>query len=105
MAEELNTVTALIAETEQNLARGYRLETEVDYSPRLTFCSGFGNGYGRRSIYGGVRFCQDVRRVERTRQVAIDPLAERRKLDNLRERYAALRGPTERALAACEGRG
>ncbi|MEM0948847.1 MAG: hypothetical protein AAGK37_15715 [Pseudomonadota bacterium] len=102
VSRELNTVNALIAETEENLARGYRIETEVDYIPQLTFCTGFGRGFGTHSAYGGVNFCQGTRRVERERQVAIDPLAERRKLANLENRRAALQGPTEKALGACQ---
>ena len=103
VSRELNTVNALIAETQENLARGYRIEIEVDYVPRLTFCTGYGSwrGYGR--TYGGVNFCEGVRRVERERQVAIDPVVERRKLANLQERQAALQGPTQRGLAACRG--
>ena len=101
-SDELKTVNALIAETELNLQRGYRIEIEVDYSPRLTFCTGTGRWSGSRRAYGGVSFCSGTRRIERERQVAIDPQAERRKLANLQQRQAALRGPTQAALAACQ---
>ena len=102
VTEDLTTVNRLIVETQQNLARGYRIETEVEYRPRATFCSGFGYGYGYRHGYGGARVCTTTSRIERERQVAIDPVVERRKLANLRERQAALQGPTQRGIAACQ---
>ena len=79
--QELRTVNRLIEETRRNLARGYAYELE-DYGYRagLVVCTG-----GE-----GVRFCtgNDVR--PRRRPVAIDPAAEQRKLDLLRERRERL---------------
>lgn len=101
-SEELTTVNRLIAETELNLSRGYRIETEIEYSPRLTFCTGTGNWSHSRRAYGGVNFCSGTRPIRRERQVAIDPAAEQRKLANLRKRQAALQGPTQAALSSCQ---
>ena len=99
---DLRNIDALIAETQANLQRGYAIERDTEVRPRLTFCTGYGGfgGYGR--YYGtGVNFCttQDV--VTRTRNVAIDPAAEKRKLASLQQRRASIEPATQRALVSC----
>ncbi len=93
--QELRTLDGLIAGTEANLARGYAIETETDLRPRLSFC------YGRSGDRLAWTFCRDADVVRRQGPVAIDPAAQRRKLDTLRSRRAAAERTAERALAAC----
>ena len=92
--KDLRTIDALIAETEANLARGFAIETETTVSPRLTFCTGYRDRVG-------VNFCTGNRLVERERAVAIDPVAEKRKLQDLRARKAVLQQTTAQVVAAC----
>lgn len=92
---DLRTIDQLIAETEGNLERGFAIETEIRSSrSSVSFCTGFYNNVG-------VRFCSDNRVVERERAVAIDPAAERRKLEELRTRRVEIEDQTRRAAAAC----
>lgn len=92
---DLRTIDALINETQANLARGYAIETETTVSPRLTFCTGYRDRVG-------VNFCTGDRLVQRERAVAIDPLAEKRKLEDLRARRAVLARTTAQAVAGCQ---
>lgn len=97
VTKEYRTLTTLIAESEGNLARGYTIDREVERRPRLTFCTG---GF-RRHV--GVNFCTTEDIVYRDRPVAIDPDAERRKLQVLNERKARLDPVVRDAVAACRG--
>ena len=89
-ARELRRVEALIAQSELTLARGYRSE------PTLRPSVGFGACFGDRG-----RICLEDRVVQGSRLVAIDPLAERRTLDYLRNRQAALLAQASRDYRAC----
>ncbi|MDU8944394.1 hypothetical protein [Ovoidimarina sediminis] len=91
---DLRVIDVLILETEANLARGYAIETETTVSPRLSFCTGYRDRVG-------VSFCTGDRLVERERAVAIDPVAERRKLDDLRARRVVLARQAEQVVAGC----
>ena len=87
---ELRRLEALIAQSELALARGYRSE------PTLRPAVGFGACFGDSS-----RICLEDRVVQGARRVAIDPLAERRTLDYLRNRQAALLAQASRDYRAC----
>jgi hypothetical protein len=85
---ELRTVDRLIAETRSNLARGYGYErVPTNFSTGFVLCSG---GYNARICTGN-----DTRYTRRA--VAVDPQAERRKLDTL----IARREELSTAAAAC----
>ena len=88
---ELKTLDALIAETEETIARGYVLED----APRsgVNFCLG-----GLRSNVG-ISFCTDP--SGRRQPVAIDEAAEKRKLASLKARRAALVETIRTKTAAC----
>lgn len=89
---EVRQLDQLIAETETNIARGFRYETEVrDVSFGFSYCS--------RSRNVGVCFDNRSPRTVR-RAVAIDPQSERRKLAGLTERRADLAARTCRADGA-----
>lgn len=88
---ELRRLDALIAETEANLARGYRLDRVIETRPTLAPCPP-----GDPFI-----FCPGEVVRERDRPVAIDPLAEARKLENLRTRRADAERRARAAHAAC----
>lgn len=78
---EVRTIDRLIDTTRRDIARGYGYETvETGYRTGLVLCSGSRN----------MGFCaaNGPRYVERP--VAIDPEAEQRKLDLLRERRAEI---------------
>jgi hypothetical protein len=83
---EIRRLNALIAETRADLARGYRTERDYrdGFGVGLTLCSG-----GR-----DVRFCTGSGTRYRIDREAVDPEAERRKLDALEARRTrlALRG-------------
>lgn len=94
--DELNTVTLLIAETEQNIARGYAIRREVEEGSNLQFC--FGDAI---DDHFGIVFCNDTDPKVVETPVAIDPTAEKRKLAALKSRQAELLAETEAALARC----
>ena len=89
-ARELRRVESLIAQSELALARGYKSE------PTLRPSIGFGACFGDRG-----RICLEDRVVQGSRRVAIDPLAERRTLDYLRNRQAALLAQAGRDYRTC----
>ena len=91
---ELTRVERLLAESEEALARGYRLERELAPAPTigLTLCA--------RRDAAGLCVADPGPRV-RERPVAIDPEAERRIRDNLRTEVSRLRRETAQAVAAC----
>jgi len=94
--EELNTVTLLIAETEQNIARGYAIQRETVERPNLQVC--FGETVDDNV---GIVFCNEtITKIVET-PVAIDPAAEQRKLAALKARQADLIAESEAALTRC----
>ncbi|SMX45025.1 hypothetical protein [Actibacterium lipolyticum] len=94
---DLNVVSALIVETEQNIARGYALETRVIERPNLTVCWAERPGDGQV----GISFCNtsETRTVEEP--VAINLDEERAKLKTLKVKFAELKTRTATALAIC----
>jgi hypothetical protein len=85
---ELRVVERLIAETRENLARGYSYETvESGFRTGFVVCSG---GYD-------ARICTASTPRYTRRPVAIDPESERRKLESLVQRREAL----ATAMASC----
>jgi len=98
--DEYRTVSRLLAEVEGNLARGYAWEERVVTRMEFDTCPTIlRNRDGDRVLVQ--RSCwRDVADTERYR-VAIDPLVEQRKAQNLRARRAELRPNAERAVQAC----
>lgn len=93
--KDLKVVQSLIATTEANLLRGYAIETRERNVVFTDFCI----GGGRSNV--GVSFCNRAEpRVQRT-PVAIDTVAERRKLKELKRREARLLEGIPAALDAC----
>ena len=92
---ELETLDALIAETEANLLRGYALEPEARGGTGLRICAGGG---------GPLSVCAERSGEGSARPVAIDPVAERLKLSNLRNRREGLAVLAAREIADCEAR-
>lgn len=92
-ARELAKVEDLIAQTRQNLARGYT------YAPS--------GGAGLDLCLGGITdnvglsLCTDAQ--SRGRAVPVDPAAEKRRLALLESRAEALRAQAARERAACGG--
>jgi hypothetical protein len=89
-------LSALITETEGNLARGYALETEQDIRTVSRTCQG--------TTEDGTTFrfpCDETVTFERTVPVAIDLNAEQAKLDSLRERLATERAAADAAVSQC----
>jgi hypothetical protein len=92
---ELETVDRLIAETEANLLRGYALEPDAAQAGGFRLCAG---GDGPLSL------CAERTEPGETKPVAINPLTERLKLANLRQRRVGLAELAEREVAECEAR-
>ena len=98
--DEYRTVSALLAEVEGNLARGYAWEERQVVRDRLTQCRDY-----VRDGQGNVRVTyspcwQDYVDTERYR-VPVDPAAEQRKRDGLAARKAQLSARAEAAVKAC----
>lgn len=97
---EYRTVSALLAEVEGNLSRGYAWDERQVVRTRFAQCDRvIRDSKGNRSIstYGCWRDYVDVERF----RTPIDPAAEIRKRDNLRDRQAALASSANAAVAAC----
>ena len=90
---ERDTLDALIAEVEGNLLRGYALEPVEGQEGRFRLCAG---GDGPLSL------CAERGGKVETRPVAINPVTERIKLANLRQRRERIDALAERDLARCE---
>lgn len=89
---ELDLIDALIAETELNITRGYRIEREADVRNVLRLC-----------LEPGARLplCSGPEAAVRDRPVPVIRSEERARLETLKDRRRELLGPTEVALAAC----
>ncbi|WP_372602652.1 hypothetical protein [Actibacterium sp.] len=94
--QERDTVGALMIETEQNIARGYAIESHVETRPRFEFCY-VTNPDGNI----GLSFCNTVEPVEVERAVAIDLDAEKAKLKSLKAKFNTLSKQADAALAQC----
>lgn len=97
--QDLRVIDALIAETQQNITRGYALETEVIDTPRVTFCMGHRHGHRHTGV--GMVWCNDRTPVIRERPVAIDVAAEKAKLTSLKTKRPEVLRRSQRALASC----
>ncbi|MGB8624448.1 MAG: hypothetical protein WCD16_16690 [Paracoccaceae bacterium] len=98
--EDLNVVSALIVETQQNIARGYAVEKEVRTRPQLRFC--YGDRFHRNNV--GFAFCNEVEPYVVERPVAIDLAAEKAKLNSLRAKREELLIRSQAELADCAAR-
>lgn len=88
LAAEQRNVSRLLQEVEANIARGYAWQDAVVSDTGFRFCAGgFRGGSGRLGL--GYSTCHGGPETVRKR-VPIDPAAEMRKRDALRERLAAL---------------
>lgn len=89
---EIRTVDRLIAETEANIARGYRLVPEQQWRPTFGWCGG--------SLNGG-DFCWVDQPYTVLRPQAIDRNVERGTLASLKERREELNVIARQQQAAC----
>jgi hypothetical protein len=92
---ELDLIEALIAETELNIARGYRIEREAHVRNVIRLC-----------LEPGARLpvCSGPEPGVRDRPVPIVRSEERARLETLKDRRRELLAPTEAAVAACTAR-
>ena len=93
---DTRVLSALVAETEGNIARGYALSTEQEVRTVRTTCRGQ-NEDGTTFLFP----CEEVQTVDRTVPVAIDLNAEQAKLASLRARLAAERASADATVAQC----
>ncbi len=93
--KELVIIDRLIAETEENLARGYAIRQESEPALRLVLCTSPDEHF---------HFCtrSDTRTVKKP--VAIDPASERRKLDALRRKRQEALMRARAGIRACKAR-
>ncbi|QBX34437.1 hypothetical protein E4191_06720 [Paracoccus liaowanqingii] len=97
---EYRTISALLAEVEGNLARGYSWQERQVVRTRFEQCRRVyrdRNGQQHVSTYGCWRDYVDSERY----RVPIDPAAETRKRDGLEARQAALTRGARAAVSAC----
>ncbi len=97
--KDLQIIDALIAETEQNIARGYGIEVDTVRSPTFRYCLGRRSD-GRTSV--GVIFCNEPEYRNIERPVALDLAEEEAKLRSLKAKRPSVAKNAARALAACE---
>ncbi len=97
VSREASIVEGLIAQTQGNLRRGYAIEEDQVIRTVPDFCEVEDNEGRERTV-----LCDrtEVRDVERP--VAIDPEAERAKLEGLLERRARLAAERTDRLLACQ---
>ncbi|GGE50119.1 hypothetical protein [Actibacterium pelagium] len=96
--KDLQTIDALIAETEQNIARGYGIEVETVRSTTFRYCLGRRSG-GNTSI--GMIFCNEPEFRTIERPVALDLADEEAKLRSLRAKRVSTAKEAARAVAMC----
>ena len=96
VTRESRVLSGLIAETQQNIARGYALEEVQEVRVVRTTCTGT-NEDGSTFTFP----CEETQTIERDVPVAIDLNAERAKLESLLERQAQLQRSTDAAIQQC----
>lgn len=97
---EYRTVSALLAEVEGNLSRGYAWEERQVVRTRFSQCERYfraKDGSTQVATYGCWRDYVDNERY----RVPIDPASEARKRDGLADRQAALSRSASAAVSAC----
>ena len=90
---DLTVVDGLIAETSQNLARGYALVKQPAVRTGLEFCVSPDNP---------LLFCASRDVTVEEKPVAIDTVAEQAKLRSLQAKRAELAARSQQAVAACQ---
>ena len=96
---DARVISALIAQTEGNIARGYGLSQRQVLRNTLRACHD-----DDRAGEGLNSFCRGVRASTVTVPRAVDLAEEERKLAQLRARLAAITDRTEAQVAACRMR-
>ncbi len=94
--KDLQTVRALITETEETIARGYAVKTGSRNIAFTDFCLGSG------SHNVGISFCNRIEPVQTKQPVAVDLNEERRKLASLKQKESELARSTASELQKCE---
>ncbi|MBC7144317.1 MAG: hypothetical protein H5U24_02815 [Thioclava marina] len=98
---ELRRVTQLVAEVRGNLARGYAWQEYETETSRWEIC-GYDTITKGDKVIRRPRMCLEDYTVTRERPVPIDPVVEKRKLENLLKRQAELSKAAEAQIAACK---
>lgn len=99
---EIRHLQGMLEEIEGNLARGYAYE---DYQVPMTRWEHCGTDVITRpngTVIEKQRMCLEDYTVTRTREVAIDPVSERRKRDGLRAKIKSLTPAANAAIRACK---
>lgn len=93
-AKDLRMLDALIAEQQQIVNRGFRVDEQLVANNSVRFCAG-----GGRVV--SMQLCNSQSLKTRERPVAVDIPTEQRKLQQLLSRRDALASQTARAQAMC----
>ena len=93
---ELRTINSLVAETEQNIQRGFALNEVQEVRVIQTTCTGT-NADGSIFTFD----CEETQTFDRTEPVAIDLNAERAKLNSLLERQRQVQSRADAAVQQC----
>lgn len=89
---DANTLSALIAEAEANLRRGYAVDERVEPRISYEYC------FNSRGIW---TLCREQNLIRRDVPVAIDLEAEERKLAGMREKLTQLKAEAGPKIRAC----
>ncbi len=93
--KDVRVLEKLIEETETNIRRGYATQAEPSVKTGVSFCLSPSNPLG---------ICTTTETEINERPVAIDALAEQRKLRQLKQRETELRQKAQLEVMACEAR-
>lgn len=97
VAREINTIGALIVQTQGNIDRGFALETRQETREVNRTC------FGRTESGERVRVrCEEVQVRDVTVPITIDIAAERVKLAQLQDRQRLLTSQSGSAVAQCQ---
>jgi hypothetical protein len=96
---DLRTVDRLILETQQNLERGYAIETVTTYEDYWGYCA---QPHLPDTPAPPPQLCQKERAITVDRPKAIDLNDEARKLDSLKVKRAELARKAEAVIAQCK---
>lgn len=90
---DANTLSALVAETEANITRGYAIDQEIESRVSYEYC------FNSRGVW---TLCRERDLVRRDVPVAIDLEAEERKLAGMREKLNQLKAQAGPKIRACQ---
>ena len=96
--KDLHAIDMLIAETEQNIERGYGVEVKTVRASGINYCFGKRSG-GRNTV--GVVFCNEPEYKEVEKPISLDIDAEKAKLKSLKAKRTSTAKQAAKDIAIC----